>query len=145
MLIDHIRIDDGHIEYTDANRPGEPFKAALAPLGIELDGLSTLPEDRGDYLIAARLPEQGGTLRWKGDVGLNPVVSSGSVQLEGVRLANLVRVIKKAELPFMPSAGEIHAAWTYNAAVVKDKPQAVVSGIGRARPPSSGRRERPVR
>jgi len=129
LLIDHIRIDKGNIEYTDANRPGEPFKAALAPLGIELDGLSTLPEDRGDYLIAARLPEQGGTLRWKGDVGLNPVVSSGHVQLEGVRLANLVRVIKKAELPFMPSAGEINAAWTYNAAIVKDKPQAVVSGI----------------
>lgn len=129
LLIDHIRIDKGNIEYIDGNRPGEPFKAALAPLGIELDGLSTLPEDRGDYLIAARLPEQGGTLRWKGDVGLNPVVSSGNVQLEGVRLANLVRVIKKAELPFMPSAGEINAAWTYNAAIVKDKPQAVVSGI----------------
>lgn len=129
LLIDHIRIDQGNIEYTDANRPGEPFKAALAPLGIELDGLSTLPEDRGDYLIAARLPEQGGTLRWKGDVGLNPVVSSGNVQLEGVRLANLVRVIKKAELPFMPGAGEINAAWTYAAAIVKDKPQAVVSGL----------------
>lgn len=129
LLIDHIRIDRGNVEYTDANRPGEPFKAALAPLGIELDGLSTLPEDRGDYLIAARLPEQGGTLKWKGDVGLNPVVSSGNVQLEGVRLANLVRVIKKAELPFMPGAGEINAAWTYSAAIVKDKPQAVVSGL----------------
>jgi uncharacterized protein involved in outer membrane biogenesis len=129
LLIDHIRIDKGNVEYTDANRPGEPFKAALAPLGIELDGLSTLPEDRGDYLISARLPEQGGTLRWKGDVGLNPVVSSGNVQLEGVRLANLVRVIKTAELPFMPSAGEINAAWTYSAAIVKDKPQAVVRGI----------------
>ncbi len=129
LLIDHIRIDRGNIEYTDANRSGEPFKAALAPLGLELDGLSTLPEDRGDYLIAARLPEQGGTLKWKGDVGLNPVVSSGTVQLEGVRLANLVRVIKTAELPLMPTAGELNAAWSYNAAIVKDAPQAVVSGI----------------
>ncbi len=129
VLIDHIRIADGDIEYTDANRPGEPFKAVLSPLGIELDGLSTLPEDRGDYLIAAKLPEQGGTLKWKGDVGLNPVVSSGNVQLEGVRLANLVRVIKKAELPLVPTAGEINAAWRYNAAIVNDKPQAVVTGI----------------
>ena len=79
LLIDHIRIDDGHVEYTDANRPGKPFKAVLKPLGVELDGLSTLPEDRGDYLIAARLPEQGGTLKWKGEVGLNPVVSTGEV------------------------------------------------------------------
>lgn len=57
VLIDHIRIDNGDIEYTDANRAGEPFTAVLEPLGIELDGLSTLPEDRGDYLIAAKLPE----------------------------------------------------------------------------------------
>lgn len=63
MWIDHVRIENGDIQYTDANRAGEPFTAVLEPLGIELDGLSTLPEDRGDYLIAARLPEQGGTLR----------------------------------------------------------------------------------
>ncbi|MDP2057335.1 MAG: DUF748 domain-containing protein, partial [Thiobacillus sp.] len=68
VLIDHIKIDNGHFTYTDANRPGKPFTAVLEPLGIELDGLSTLPEDRGDYLIAARLPEQGGTLKWNGDV-----------------------------------------------------------------------------
>ncbi|PKO63817.1 MAG: hypothetical protein CVU23_09510, partial [Betaproteobacteria bacterium HGW-Betaproteobacteria-17] len=71
VLVEHIKIDNGDIDYTDANRAGEPFKVTLAPLGIELDGLSTLPEDRGDYLIAAKLPEQGGTLKWKGDVGLN--------------------------------------------------------------------------
>ena len=54
-----------HLIYVDANRASTPFTAVLEPLGIELDGLSTLPEDRGDYLVAAKLPEQGGTLKWK--------------------------------------------------------------------------------
>ncbi|MBI1283711.1 MAG: DUF748 domain-containing protein [Thiobacillus sp.] len=129
MLIEHIRIDDGHVEYTDANRPGKPFKAVLKPLGIELDGLSTLPEDRGDYLIAAKLPEQGGTLKWKGEVGLNPVVSTGEVQLEGMKLDRLIRVVKQAELAIKPTQGDIQAGLAYHFAIVDDKPQAVLARI----------------
>ncbi len=120
ILIDHIRIDRGHITYVDANRPGKPFTAVLEPLGIELDGLSTLPEDRGDYQIAARLPAQGGTLKWKGDVGLNPVASSGELALEGVQLAKLLRVIKgprNFDLPF----GTLAAGLRYRFAMIRDK------------------------
>lgn len=120
VLIDHIRIDDGHIVYTDANRAGKPFNAVLEPLGIELDGLSTLPEDRGDYLIAAKLPAQGGTLKWKGDVGLNPVASSGELGLEGVQLAKLLRVIKGPRNFELPS-GTLAAGLRYRFALVRDK------------------------
>lgn len=120
LLIDHIEIDKGHVTYVDANRVGEPFTVMLEPLGLELDGLSTLPEDRGDYLIAARLPEQGGTLKWKGDVGLNPVASSGEVGLEGVRLTNLLRVIKSPRNFELPS-GTLAAGLRYRFAMVQDK------------------------
>ncbi|MGE5319772.1 MAG: DUF748 domain-containing protein [Hyphomicrobiaceae bacterium] len=120
VLIDHIRITDGHIVYTDANRAGKPFNAVLEPLGIELDGLSTLPEDRGDYLIAAKLPEQGGTLKWKGDVGLNPVASSGELGLQGVRLARLLRVVKSPRNFELPS-GTLAAGLHYRFAMVRDK------------------------
>jgi len=119
LLIDHIRIDNGDIDYTDANRAGAPFKVSLQPLGIELDGLSTLPEDRGDYLIAAKLPEQGGTLKWKGDVGLNPVASSGEIGLEGVRLTNLLRVIKSPRNFEIPS-GTLAAGLRYRFAMLVD-------------------------
>ncbi len=120
MLIEHIKIANGDIEYIDANRAGEPFKVTLAPLGIELDGLSTLPEDRGDYLIAAKLPEQGGTLKWKGDVGLNPVASSGEVGLEGVRLTNLLRAIKSPRNFEIPS-GTVAAGLRYRFALVRNE------------------------
>ncbi|MFN3543963.1 MAG: DUF748 domain-containing protein [Thiobacillus sp.] len=132
LVIDHIKIQNGDIEYIDANRAGEPFKVTLAPLGIELDGLSTLPEDRGDYLIAAKLPEQGGTLKWKGDVGLNPVASSGELGLEGVRLANLLRAIKSPRNFELPS-GTLAAGLRYRFAMVRqeggaDAPWVQVSG-----------------
>ncbi len=120
VLIERIKIEKGDIDYADANRAGEPFKVSLTPLGIELDGLSTLPEDRGNYLIAAKLPEQGGTLKWKGDVSLNPVKSDGEVALEGVSLPNLLRVIKTPRNFELPS-GTLAAGTRYRFALVKDK------------------------
>ncbi|MGA9164461.1 MAG: DUF748 domain-containing protein [Thiobacillus sp.] len=120
VLVGHIRVAGGDIDYTDANRVGQPFRVVLAPLGVELDGLSTLPEDRGDYLVAARLPEQGGTLKWKGDVGLNPVASAGQIGLEGVRLGNLLRVIKSPRNFELPS-GVLAAGLNYRFAMVKDQ------------------------
>ena len=120
LLIEHIKIDNGDIEYIDANRPGKPFMASLQPLGIELDGLSTLPEDRGDYLISAKLPEQGGTLKWKGDVGLNPIASSGELGLEGVRLGKLLRVVKSPRNFELPS-GTLAAGLHYRFAMVHSK------------------------
>jgi len=120
VLVDHIKISDGDIDYTDANRAGKPFKVSLQPLGIELDGLSTLPEDRGDYLIAAKLPEQGGTLKWKGDVGLNPLASKGQVGLEGVRIANLLRAIKSPRRFDVPG-GTLAAGLNYQFAMVRGK------------------------
>jgi hypothetical protein len=118
VLVDHLKIAGGHVVYRDANRVGDPFNAVLAPLGLELDGLSTLPEDRGDYLIAAKLPEQGGTLKWKGDVGLNPVASSGEIGLEGVRLGRLLRVIKSPRNFDLPS-GTLAAGLRYRFAMVR--------------------------
>lgn len=120
LLVDHVRIADGDIHYTDADRPGEPFVAVLEPLGIELDGLSTLPADRGDYLVVAKLPEQGGTLRWKGDVGLNPVASRGEIGLEGVQLANLLRVVRSPRNFEVPS-GTLAAQLAYRFAMVRDE------------------------
>lgn len=93
VLVDHLRIADGNVSYVDADRPGEAFHSSFAPLGIELDGLSTLPEDRGDYLLAAKLPEDSATLRWKGEVALNPLASQGELQLEGARLGRLVHAM----------------------------------------------------
>ena len=119
VLVDHIKIVDGDIDYIDANRTGKPFRVSLRPLGIELDGLSTLPEDRGDYLIAAKLPEQGGTLKWKGDIALNPLASNGALGLENVHIAKLLRAIKSPRKFDVPS-GTLAAGLNYRFALVRD-------------------------
>lgn len=117
LLVDQVRIANGHVLYTDADRPGEPFRAVFTPLGLELAGLSTLPEDRAGYLLAAKLPEQGGTLRWKGDVALNPLTSRGEVALEGARIDKLVRVVQ-SPLAAEPS-GTLAATVPYRFALLR--------------------------
>lgn len=120
LLVDHIKITDGIIEYTDADRPGRPFKAMLEPLGIELEGLSTLLDEHGNYSIAAKLPEQGGTLTMKGDIGLTPLSSNGKIVLEGLRLAGLQQAVKN--IPnFDILSGTAAADLRYRFAMIRNK------------------------
>lgn len=131
VLVDRIQVADGNIDYIDANRPGEPFTAAFTPLGLELDGISTLPEDRGDYLFAARMPDHGATLRWKGELALNPLVSQGEIAIEGARLGRLARVVE-SRFAVEPS-GTLATQLRYSFAMLRspDKPPVpslVISG-----------------
>ncbi|MDP2247256.1 MAG: DUF748 domain-containing protein, partial [Nitrosomonadales bacterium] len=118
VLIDHILIEQGNILYEERNR-STPFRAVLQPLGLELDGLSTLPQDRGDYAILAKLPEQGGSLKWKGSLGLNPLTSSGEVELEGIKLAKLAEIIRTEENPLNITEGDLGTRFAYRFALVK--------------------------
>lgn len=122
LLIDHILIEGGDVAYVERNRP-QPFELALKPLGLELDGLSTLPEDRGDYLIVAKLPADGGSLKWKGNIGLNPLVSQGMLELQGIKLAPLMQIVKQQSLPARLTQGELQSQLTYSFAMVKSAEQ----------------------
>jgi hypothetical protein len=132
LLIDHLLIERGNLEYTERNRP-TPFKAELAPLALELDGFSTLPQDRGDYLISAKMPDQGATLRWKGTFGANPLTSTGSVEIQGLRLAKLMEVVRRETLPMTFTQGEMGTRFNYAFAMVDGEaepyPQAKLDAI----------------
>lgn len=128
VVIGHIQVEQGNVRYTDHHR-ATPFKAELSPLNFELDGFSTLPKDRGDYLIAATFAEHGGTLKWKGDMGVNPVASKGSVAIEGVKLHKLLNIIKDVQLPFKTNTGDINTAFDYDFTLPQDQPKLVLNGI----------------
>lgn len=128
MVIAHIQVKQGNVQYADNHRT-TPFKVELSPLNFKLDGFSTLPKDRGDYLIAATFADQGGTLKWKGDMGVNPVASKGSVAIEGVPLTKLLSVIKDAQWPFIANSGDIQTAFDYDFTLPQDKPKLVLNGI----------------
>ncbi|OAM52064.1 hypothetical protein A7981_00805 [Methylovorus sp. MM2] len=128
LLIDHLLIEKGDIRYIDRSRP-TPLKVALEPFGLQLDTLSTLPEDLGDYSFVANLPEQGGTLKWKGEVGLNPITSKGTVELQGLKLVKLLQLAEQPSLPVNVENGKINTSFAYDFAMQEEKPKATLNNI----------------
>ncbi len=120
VVIDSLRIAEGRVQYAELNRP-EAFRTALSPLSLELGQFSTLPEDRGDYLVAADLAGLGGKLRWKGNLGVNPVASAGAVELQGLKLASLLRLARQTDLPLTLDEGELGLNFDYDFAIVAGK------------------------
>lgn len=128
VVINLFSVKQGNVLYEDADRP-TPFEADLIPLNFQLDGFSTLPKDRGDYLVAAKLSEEGGSLKWKGDLGVNPIASKGHIAFDHVQLAKLMQVVKNANLPFKLVGGDIQASFAYDFSLPKDQPKLSLNNI----------------
>lgn len=92
LLVRHFELRDGRADFAD--RTVAPvFETGFRPLDLTLDELSTLPDDKGAYLVSARTA-LGARLRWQGDVVLKPVALSGALSLEGVHLSQLAPYLK---------------------------------------------------
>ncbi len=126
VIIESIAISKGDIEYKDDNHP-TPLQASLKPLDFELDGFSTLPKDRGDYLVAAKLPYQGGTLKWKGDFGVNPVASKGSLAIEGLQIAKVMQWVNAQSLPFQAESGTFSSQFKYDFSMPNQQPKLLLA------------------
>jgi uncharacterized protein involved in outer membrane biogenesis len=122
LILDKISIEQGQVQYAERNR-SKPFNTLLKPLNLELIGLSTLPKDRGEYAITAKLPQQGATLRWKGDISVAPLASNGVVDVQGLKLSKLLQLLNIQNLPMQITAGDVQTQFKYNFAMeaVKDQ------------------------
>lgn len=126
VIIENISIIQGNIDYQDAQH-ASPLQASLKPLDFELEGFSTLPKDRGDYLIAAKLPYQGATIKWKGNFGVNPLASQGSLAIEGLQIAKVMQWVNTANLPLQITAGTFASQFNYDFSLPNQQPKLLVS------------------
>ena len=85
MILRQFLIQSGSIDVSD-HRVTTPARVTLQPLNLEIKDLTTLPERRGPYSIAATMPD-GSTLRWRGEVSLQPVWSQGTLSFEKIKVA----------------------------------------------------------
>ena len=68
------------------------FRTHITPLNLAIDNLSTLPEDRGEHSLSAQTGI-GATVKWKGELGLNPVVASGELWVGRVLMKRLLNAV----------------------------------------------------
>ena len=109
-VFQEIRIDGGRFELEDQTRE-EPTLLQAGPAKLYLDDISTLPGTAGDNAFVIGLAE-GGTVRIDGEVMVEPLGLSGSLDLDKAVIANLWPIIRE-RFEFDVVGGNVAASFNY--------------------------------
>jgi hypothetical protein len=120
VILDQISINQGHLQYNDAHRT-QALRFDITPLDFSVNGISTLPNDGGEYLISAKLPEQEGEIRWKGNISLNPLASKGKLNLHHIDLPKVLELAKNLSLPITLEEGVLDIVSDYDFSIEEIK------------------------
>jgi uncharacterized protein involved in outer membrane biogenesis len=85
--IGEFEIAQAIVEFRDESKP-KPYALEIVPIHIVLKNFHTKPGGDNLYVFTAELGK-GETLSWAGKVSLEPLQSSGTFSLSGVKLPNL--------------------------------------------------------
>lgn len=85
LRIGSIKLVDGYLHFKDL-RPSQPIEFLYDSMNLELQNLSTLPDDQADMTLVANSP-QGGRIDWRGRIGLSPVSSQGSLKVTDAQMS----------------------------------------------------------
>lgn len=123
LIIEHFALEQGKVEMHDRHAG---YNDTFAPIAFELNHLSTLPDENGDYTLSADAG-LGGKLRWKGAAALNPIGGSGMLSLENVALPGMSTYLKSF-LRVVVGDGRLSAKLPYRFAYKDGKLDASLAG-----------------
>ena len=110
LLFQNIEVSGGEIDITD-RRQSSPATLAFQPLDIRLTDISTLPERKGPYTLAATTPD-GESINWTGEIFLHPFRSTGHITLDNIKVASLWEFVRDSLAIDRPS-GALHFNTNY--------------------------------
>lgn len=125
LLIRRIVLEKGRVDVADRK---VDFEAALNPLSLTLTHLSTLPEDKGAYTLAATT-DVGARVRWKGELTLKPVRATGELAVDGLQLARAWPYLE-AKLNMAPPEGVAALGFKYRVGWADKKLSLNVDDLG---------------
>jgi hypothetical protein len=129
LIVEEVFIDQGQIDFTD-QRQSKPASISLTSLQLHIQNLTTLPGQEGPKTITATLGD-GGTLRWTGEIGLNPVMTQGSFAIENVQTVTVWKFIRDA-VNLEPPAGKVSITADYNVDLSGEEPQVTLGKLALA-------------
>lgn len=112
LLINLADLDKGSVEFVDHKVSGG-FTTQIEPIEFQLVDLSTLPDDKGDYTLSTRT-RIGAQVRWKGELGLNPILATGDLAVDDLQL-DKVEPYLKSRLNMAPPTGKASMTLSYRA------------------------------
>jgi hypothetical protein len=84
LIVYHLRVTNGAVAFTDLTRK-ENFNIRYQPINVNLTDFTTLRDKSSPYRIAAT-GDSGESFGWAGDITVNPLSSSGTFQIGGLKL-----------------------------------------------------------
>jgi len=114
VLIERIALIEAAVHFKDL-QPQTPFELTYDSLNLELHNLSTLPDDNAQLSLSARGPN-GGELDWTGNISVNPLKSSGHLELRDAKLKAIWPYVRDA-VPLELDEGVLQIATDYRLAL----------------------------
>ncbi len=108
--IRHLRVSGAQMQLTD-QRVTPAFATGIEPLDLDLTDVSTLPDDAGKFRLTAKTLF-GAQLAWAGDLTLNPIASTGRIDVVGIDLQRLAPLLQD-KLPIAPPSGIVAVGADY--------------------------------
>ncbi len=116
LRIDSIKLVDGYLHFKDL-RPSQPIEFLYDSMNLELQNLSTLPDDHADMTLVANSP-QGGRIDWRGRIGLSPVSSQGSLKVTDAQISVWWPYVRDS-VPLVLEKGVLSLSADYNLNLAK--------------------------
>ncbi len=116
LRIDHINLAGGYVHFQDL-RPSEPIEFLYDTLNLELNNLSTLPDDNAAMTLVAVGPA-GGRIDWSGHISLVPVSSEGTLKVTDGKMKSWWPYVRDA-LPLVLEDGTLNLSTDYKLSLDK--------------------------
>jgi Domain of Unknown Function (DUF748) len=126
LVLEDLVIDQGQINFTD-RRLSRPATIEFKPLQLEIKNLTTLPNQEGRETITAATAD-GETMRWTGNISLNPVRLDGKFAFENFRTATLWKFARDA-VNLDPPAGKLTATADYKVDLSGPEPDVALNNL----------------
>ncbi|MEF8730872.1 MAG: DUF748 domain-containing protein [Candidatus Accumulibacter meliphilus] len=114
LIVERVAVTDGRFDFSDQLHD-EPLVTHIEPLSIEIDNLSSLPEQAASYRLSARTAVDE-AFESSGELALNPIATKGRLTLSGLQLATLVRSMPRL-LAIESPAGKVDLGASFDLAV----------------------------
>ncbi len=110
LRMDRLQLAGGRLTFMD-QRPSEPIALVYDSLDFELHNLATRSDGSADARLTASGPS-GGRVDWQGDISLQPLTSSGQLQISDLQLKDLWPYVRDA-VPLTLKDGSLEFSTNY--------------------------------
>ncbi len=91
VLISKLSLTEGKLVFEDEHF-ATPVKEDVIPINLDIENFTTQADQQSSVGFSMAL-SSGGSLHWKGELGINPLRSSGHIKLDNIKLERIYELV----------------------------------------------------